>query len=220
MITKTTLPIERKGIDLIRVPNCLHVVMLAEPGWVIPAGRFERRYATLAVSNRSRGDREYFKALHNQIANGGAEAMMWDLQRMNLDGWHPRKIPESLLRCAASKKQQGHTPAAAEQWYSKPSHNAKIPGAFDKRPSTAYTSQLLSNARERLPRLRWDLTEVGIRNFLIDPKRIGVACTKYRDAKGNGWTFPPLAQARKGWAQLYGPQCWDNADAKDWGDKN
>jgi hypothetical protein len=57
MITETTLPIERKGIDLIQVPNYLHVVMLAEPGWVIPAGRFERRYAALAVSTARRGDR-------------------------------------------------------------------------------------------------------------------------------------------------------------------
>ena len=38
MITEPTLPIERKGFDLIQVPNFLHVVMLAEPGWVIPAG--------------------------------------------------------------------------------------------------------------------------------------------------------------------------------------
>lgn len=33
MITEPTLPIERKGIDLMRVRNCLHIVMLAEPGW-------------------------------------------------------------------------------------------------------------------------------------------------------------------------------------------
>src|SRR6516165_12237469 len=66
-----------KGFDLILVPNYLHVVMLAEPGWVIPAGRYERRYAALSVSDRRREDREYFRALHRQIANGGAEAMMW-----------------------------------------------------------------------------------------------------------------------------------------------
>jgi hypothetical protein len=64
------------------------------------------------------------------------------------------------------------------------------------------------------------LAAPDLRNFLIDAKRIGVACTKYRDGKGNGWTFPPLAEAREAWAQLYGPQCWDNADAKDWGDQN
>jgi hypothetical protein len=64
------------------------------------------------------------------------------------------------------------------------------------------------------------LAAPDLRNFLIDAKRIGVACTKYRDGKGNGWTFPPLAEAREAWTQLYGPQCWDNADAKDWGDQN
>ena len=68
--------------------------MLAEPGWVIPAGRFERRYAAFAVSATKRADREYFRALHHQITDGGAEAMMWDLQRMDLDGWHPREIPK------------------------------------------------------------------------------------------------------------------------------
>src|SRR5262245_37986734 len=62
MITEATLPIERKGIDLIQVPNYLHVVMLAEPGWVIPAGRYERRYAALAVNPVKRGDNSYFRA--------------------------------------------------------------------------------------------------------------------------------------------------------------
>jgi hypothetical protein len=57
MITEPTLPIERKGIDLIQVPNYLHVMMLAEPGWVIPAGRYERRYAALDVSAIKRRDK-------------------------------------------------------------------------------------------------------------------------------------------------------------------
>jgi hypothetical protein len=215
MITESTLPIERKGIDLIQVPNYLHVVMLAEPGWVIPAGRFERRYAALAVSDRRRGDREYFRALHSQIANGGAEAMMWDLQRMELDGWHPREIPESLLKGEALQEQQGHTLPPLEQWYLMLLHEGQIPGALIKRPNTAYTQDLLANARERIPRLRWDLSDVGLRNFLIDPGRIGVVCTKYRNSVGNGWSFPPLSECREAWAKLYGPQPWDDP-AKEW----
>jgi hypothetical protein len=62
MITEPTLPIERKGFDLILVPNYLHVLMLAEPGWVIPAGKHERRYAAFAVSDARMRDREYFNA--------------------------------------------------------------------------------------------------------------------------------------------------------------
>ena len=141
MITETTLPIERKGIDLIQVPNCLHIVMLAEPGWVIPAGRFERRYAALAVSTAKRGDREYFRALHRQIKEGGAEAMFYDLRAMELGDWHPREIPEALLRNPALQGQQGHTLPPWEQWYVMLLHNGKLPGALTKRPNTCFHQQ-------------------------------------------------------------------------------
>lgn len=127
MITEATLPIERKGIDLIQVPNYLHVVMLAEPGWVIPAGRYERRYAALAVNPVRRGDKAYFRALHRQIAEGGAAAMFYDLQRMELDGWHPRDIPEALLCGAALQKQQGFNLPPLEQWYISLLHDGALP---------------------------------------------------------------------------------------------
>ena len=83
--------------------NFLHIVMLAEPGWVIPAGRYERRYAALSVSDKWRGDKPYFKALYRQIEDGGAAAMFYDLQRMDLGDWHPRDIPEALLRALRCK---------------------------------------------------------------------------------------------------------------------
>ena len=216
MITETTLPIERKGIDLIQVPNCLHIVMLAEPGWVIPAGRFERRYAALAVSIAKRGDRDYFRALHRQIKEGGAEAMFYDLRAMPLGDWHPREIPEALLHNSALQGQQGHTLPPWEQWYVMLLHNAKLPGALTKRPNTSFTNSLLTSAREG-PRLRWEATEVALRDFLIDQKKLGVACTKYRTSHANGWSFPPLAECRKAWSAIYGPVRWDNP-AGEWGE--
>ena len=218
MITEPTLPIERKGFDLIQVPNFLHVVMLAEPGWVIPAGRFERRYAAVAVSASKRGDREYFRTLHRQIDNGGAEAVFYDLQMMDLNDWHPREIPEALLRNPELQKQQGHTLPPLEQWYVMLLHNGVLPGALAARPSTAFTKSLIDDARARVPRLR-DLTEVGLRNFLVDEESIGVVCTKYRTSIGNGWTFPPLSEAREAWSQRYGSVKWDNPDAVEWSKK-
>jgi hypothetical protein len=104
--------------------------MLAEPGWVIPAGRYERRYAALSVSDARMGDRDYFNALHRQIDNGGAEAMMWDLQRLDLDGWHPRVIPKSLLKGSALQEQQIHTLPPLEQWYLSLLEDGRIPGAL------------------------------------------------------------------------------------------
>jgi Family of unknown function (DUF5906) len=178
MITEPTLPIERKGIDLIQVPNYLHVVMLAEPGWVIPAGRDERRYAALDVSAVKRGDKAYFRALHREIAEGGAEAMFYDLQRLEIGDWHPRDIPDALLSNPALQRQQGFTLPPLEQWYVMVLHEGVLPGALPNRPNTAFTRSLLDDAKERIPRLRWDLSEVSLRNFLVD--EIDIPCTKYR----------------------------------------
>jgi len=219
MITEVTLPIERKGIDLIQVPNYLHVVMLAEPGWVIPAGRYERRYAALAVGDARRGDKSYFRALHRQIAVGGAEAMFYDLQEMELGDWHPRDIPEALLCGAALQKQQGFNLPPLEQWYVSLLHDGVLPGALANRPNTAFTRSLLDDAKERVPRLKWDLTEVALRTFLIDEENIGIPCSKFRANSGNGWSFAPLLELREAWCCRYGPMKWDNPEAKEWSKK-
>ena len=221
MITEPTLPIERKGFDLILVPNYLHVVMLAEPGWVIPAGRYERRYAALTVSDVKMGDRNYFNALHRQIASGGAEAMMWDLQQMPLEGWHPREIPESLLKGTALQEQQVHTLPPLEQWYLSLLQDGRIPGALVNdnpkskklsRPSTAYTKSLREDAMQRYPRIRFELSDNTIEEFMTNkswPK-----ATKFRDNRNNGWTFEPLTQSRAQWDRRYSPQKWN--DVPEW----
>jgi hypothetical protein len=222
LITEPRLPIERKGFDLIWVLNYLHVVMLAEPGWVIPAGRYERRYAALAVSSARLGDRGYFRALHHQIKNGGAEAMFYDLQMMDLGDWHPREIPTSLLKGAALQRQQAYTLPPLEQWYFALLKDGRVPGALINnnplskkisRPNTAYTMSLTADARERFPRLRWELSDSMLEDFVTDkswPK-----ATKYRDAKRNGWTFEPLKESRAAWDQRYGPQAWN--EVEEWG---
>jgi hypothetical protein len=222
MITEPTLPIERKGFDLILVPNYLHVLMLAEPGWVIPAGRYERRYGALRVSDRRMGDREYFNALHRQIDGDGTAAMMWDLQRMDLGVWHPREIPESLLKGTALQEQQVHTLPPLEQWYLSLLQDGRVPKALINnnpkskkmsRPSTAYTKSLREDAIDRFPRLRWELSDNMLEEFMTDegwPK-----ATKFRDKHGNGWTFEPLKESRAAWDQRYGPQRW--SQGVEWG---
>lgn len=218
MITEPALSIERKGIDIFQVRNYLHVMMLAEPGWVIPAGRYERRYAAFAVSTAKLKDKPYFAALNRQMSSGGIEAMLYDLRRMELGDWHPRDIPEAVRTSAALQKQQVHNLPPLEQWYVMLLHNALLPGALNGRPSTAFTRNLIDDARVKVPRLR-ELTEVALRNFLLDEESIGTTCTKYRAAIGNGWTFPPLTEAREAWSRRYGPITWENAEAVEWGKK-
>jgi hypothetical protein len=216
MITEPKLSIERKGIDLFQVRNMLHVLMLAEPGWVVPAGRYERRYAALAVSDCRRGDREWFKALHQQIEHGGAAAMFYDLGEMDLGDWHPREIPEALLRGAALQRQQRLTLPPLEQWYLGLLHEGRFPGRIWRSfPCRAWTDDLREDAKAKFPRLKWDLSDVMLAEFLKDV----VGCEQRRSAIGNGWSFPPLAEARAKWEERYGSVQWENAAAAEWGDK-
>jgi Family of unknown function (DUF5906) len=127
MITEPTLSIERKGFDVVQVRNFLHIVMLAEPGWVIPAGRFERRYAAIEVSNKRHRDKKYFDAPHKSINGDGAAAMLWELGRMALGDWHPRNIPDELLKGDALRKQQQYNLPPREQWLLSVLHDGRMP---------------------------------------------------------------------------------------------
>jgi Family of unknown function (DUF5906) len=215
MITEPTLAIERKGFDIYPAKNFLHVLMLAEPGWVIPAGRFERRYAALKVSEVRREDKDYFKALNRQMAEGGAEAMFYDLRAMELGDWHPREIPKALLKGEALAEQQSRTLPPWEQWYLSLLREGRLPGAWvkKKKPHIAYTSCLISNAREQVPRLKWE-SDIALTNFLKEK-----GCEKHRDSIANGWKFLPLAEARSAFDQAYGAQAWDNPEGE-WGGRD
>ena len=50
-------------MDVIFVPNMLHVYTSSNSDWVIPASHDERRYFVLDVLDTQLGDRPYFNAL-------------------------------------------------------------------------------------------------------------------------------------------------------------
>ncbi len=56
---------------------------------MIPAGIGARRFAVFNVSDKRKGDADYFSRLFTQGTNGGWAAMLHDLRRMDLEGWHP-----------------------------------------------------------------------------------------------------------------------------------
>jgi energy-coupling factor transporter ATP-binding protein EcfA2 len=214
MITEEDLTIRRMYCGPYEAKNYLHMLMLAEPGWVIPAGRHERRYAALNVSDECLGDKAYFRALNRQMAEGGVEAMFYDLVNLDLGDWHPRDIPEALRKGKALAEQQTRTLPPWEQWYLLLLRDGKLPGAWvkKKRPSIAYTSCLIADARERVPRLK-DQSDVALTDFLKEK-----GCEKHRASEANAWKFLPLAEARATFVQAYGLQEWDNPGGE-WGDK-
>ena len=215
MITEPKLSVEPKGIDRYQIRNMLHILMLAEPGWVIPAGRHERRFAALDVSIHRREDKAYFRALHAEIAGDGPAAMFAELRGMDLEGWHPRDIPKCLLQSAAMRKQQQLTLPAEEQWYLGLLHEGRLPENFARnRPDCCPTGALKTSAADSSPRLRYSMTDASLRSFLLAKERIGIECVKHRQSSRNGWQFPPLAECREAFDRLYGPIEWDNPVAE------
>lgn len=95
LITEPTITIEQKGIDLIEVKNMLHIIMASNSDWVVPASIDERRYFVLDVSDKRRGDRNYFKQLVHELENGGLSAMLYDLLEYDLTNFDIRDIPQT-----------------------------------------------------------------------------------------------------------------------------
>ncbi len=81
MITEPRIVVEQKGKDAITVRNCINIIIASNNDWVVPAGEDERRFYVSDVSNAHQQDNKYFKAVIDQMENGGFEAMLYDLQQ-------------------------------------------------------------------------------------------------------------------------------------------
>lgn len=101
LVTDSTLPIERKGIDVEMWMNRLSLCMASNEDWCVPAGLDERRFAVFDVSPAKMQDVDYFAAIHAELrgsdgAGGGYSAMLHDLLALELGDWHPRQhVPKT-----------------------------------------------------------------------------------------------------------------------------
>ena len=113
LITEPVIPIERKGYDVERAKNCLHVIVASNESWVVPAHGLERRFCVLDVSDARAGDTKYFGAIWNQLENGGYEAMLNDLLKYDLSRFDVRTAPATT----ALQEQKLHSLSSFEAWW-------------------------------------------------------------------------------------------------------
>lgn len=93
LITEPEILIEAKYKNPVLVRNMTHLLMASNSDWVVPASTVERRFFVLNVSETRIGDKEYFEALHEQMANGGLEAMTFDLLAVDISDFNHRVVP-------------------------------------------------------------------------------------------------------------------------------
>ena len=95
LITEPFITVEQKGKDIIKVRNHVNLMIATNNTWAVPAGLEERRFFVLDVSDKRKQDHEYFKAIVNQMENGGVEAMLHDLLEMDISQVNLRKFKQT-----------------------------------------------------------------------------------------------------------------------------
>ena len=204
MLTEPVLMVENKGVDASPWRNRLHVIMLANAEWAVPAGPQERRYAVFDVSARHQQSEKYFDALRRELDEGGLAAMLYDLQSMDLKGWHPRKV----IQTAALQTQKARSMDAMTEWFEGILQEGRLPGSGAK-PDTIPAAALIRMAREDSRKMQ-DVTPTALGRFLS-----ARGCVKVHEAHGNAWKFPELGAMRAAWVDSYGAWAWSE-DISEW----
>jgi hypothetical protein len=207
LLTEPVLIVERKGIDARQVKNLLHIIMVANHDWVVPATGDERRFAVNAVSGERRGDRGYFAALYAELNNGGLEALLYDLLHTDLGNWHPREIYET----DALREQKVHSLSGEDEWLEAVLQEGALPSHLKDCPDRAIARTLAEDVRDRVPAIRYKMSDTAFGRFL---RKNG--CVSWRTAGIRGWQFPPLNEMRASWEKRFGGWKWDELGLKDW----
>lgn len=112
LITSQSLTLEVKHGSRWQVPNRLHIIMTTNHEHAVQSGVQDRRFFVLDVSPHKAQDEGWFGPLYDDLHNGGLEEFLWLLQRVNLTGWHPRRLPKT----SASIEQQRFSADSVSQW--------------------------------------------------------------------------------------------------------
>jgi hypothetical protein len=188
MITDPTIVIERKHGSTYSVPNRLALIFTTNSEWAISAGSGARRYFVLDVDERHASKASYFDPLHHEAENGGIEALLDLLLKINIKGFNPKNVPKTQ----ALIKQQMMSLSVQHQWAidlveQEPDSTAL--GSTVRFGTTVPASEIYSDyilfAKGRISR------PITHQQFGAWLKRIGLTDT--RTSRGRFWNLPSAA---------------------------
>jgi DNA primase catalytic core len=94
LITSSFNMIEMKGVDPIRLPNFVHLLISSNEDWVVPVGPEARRYCVVDVAAHRIGDQAYFRDLVELYKRPEAKAaLLHALMNWKIDRAALRRIP-------------------------------------------------------------------------------------------------------------------------------
>ena len=203
LITEDTITIEPKYFTPFQVPNLLHIMMSSNNDWVVPAGPHARRYAVFKVSDERMNDFAYFSALRAELANGGVEAMLYDLLKVDLGDWHPMQI----YKTAALTEQKQRSLRGLDAWIETMLQEGLLPSGLEAYPNRCYTEDLTAQAKE-FDRYTNDVLVTAKLKELLKVEPFG--------GVKRGWKFLPLPDCRKLWEARFGAEWPWHREVSEW----
>ena len=85
LVTGRTMQLEMKGIDAQEVPNFVRLLITTNEVLAWPTELSDRRLVIFDVKDTRRGDRSYFRAIEQQLKNGGYEKLLHTLLNRAID---------------------------------------------------------------------------------------------------------------------------------------
>ncbi len=199
LITAARIPVEFKGKEVIWIENHVLVFITTNSHWAVPAGMEERRFITLDVGEEKIQDHEYFSAMVEQFENSGAEALMYDLLKFDLDSVDLRAIPKT----DALRDQKAESLPVELHWYLDLLMRGQLPGDVNGlgfAPAARLYDHFIDKSNkvgER--RKKWEMTISKMLQQWVPgiEKSEGKYSDRYGEEKrGRIWHFPPLDVCR------------------------
>jgi hypothetical protein len=95
LITEYELTIEGKYRPVVAWRNRLHILIVSNRDWAVPASITARRFVITEALDTHRGDRAYFANIVKQMDSGGLAAMLHDLLHRDIANFDFRAIPDT-----------------------------------------------------------------------------------------------------------------------------
>jgi hypothetical protein len=182
-------------------------IVASNNDWAVPAGIGDRRWFVLNVANTyaGTGHRGYWVALHAEVNNGGAAAMLHDLLAMDLRGFDVRAVPHT----AAKAQQQAHSLRDTMLWLYHILHEGEV--GFESwqndglTVSTASAYKCYEDFSKQQRAWRPDFKGVWSRKLreVLGPY-VGDMRTTIGDKRVRSFKFAPLVDCRRQFARHIG----------------
>lgn len=221
LVTEDSIAIEAKGVDIESYPNYVHLIMASNDPHVIRASGDERRYFVLEVGATKRRNTRYFKAIQNQMEDGGYEALLYLLQELNLEGFEVRNAPET----GALQEQKLLSLNIDEEWWYRKLQNGRIIESDSDWKAEVTCDRVISDFTAYAEKWKFNRrgNETSLGRFLsrvcphIKRTQCRITVDDYNEEgrpirkkkRMYVYDFGSLEDCRKTWEDIHGKTIWD-----------